>query len=194
MTTKGRSSTTVSLKQCSDVKSNKNKQTTQQRDGVHGKRVSKLPSQTVDPSESEEVVAVSSSSSSSADYTKKRKASVLSPPQQVHLFKEQNPTNYRMSEGKQEDFDWGQYESAETKKIIRSRQSSTIAPVSSANMPPQIFNIFQIPVKLDTNFLSLHDLQEELRARGLPVLGNKQKLKQRLEMAITTTTETAKPK
>mmetsp|Transcript_30169 Transcript_30169/g.54251 ORF Transcript_30169/g.54251 Transcript_30169/m.54251 type:complete len:185 (-) Transcript_30169:277-831(-) len=117
---------------------------------------------------------------------KPRKAAVVLGTEEVHLFKTEHPASFRMTR-EEEDFDWEMFERHETAQVVAARRRCGVLDAEQSDWTShggQAFNIFQIPVKLDTRYLSVKELQAELRARQLRVSGKKDQLRARLEAAI----------
>ena len=104
----------------------------------------------------------------------------------MHLFKTDHPASFRMTR-EEEDFDWEQFERRETEQIVAARRRHSVLDAEQGDRTSyggQALNIFQMPVKMDTRYLSVKELQAELRARQLRVSGKKDRLRERLEAAI----------
>lgn len=102
------------------------------------------------------------------------------------LFNHVNPPN-TLHSGCVAPFDYTAVESEEKRQWLVERLKSTKLSADethSMNNHQQAFNIFSIPVTLDTKLLSVKELVAELKVRGLSSVGPKARLIVRLDKAI----------
>eukprot|EP01062_Namystynia_karyoxenos_P015038 TRINITY_DN15456_c0_g1_i1.p1 TRINITY_DN15456_c0_g1~~TRINITY_DN15456_c0_g1_i1.p1 ORF type:complete len:390 (+),score=117.96 TRINITY_DN15456_c0_g1_i1:90-1172(+) len=115
---------------------------------------------------------------------KKRKSvGFSSEPPKVAVFKPGNPANFWGDK----DYDWAAAEAREEKERRKKKAAQAVAAGAAAGKggaQEQVFSVFAIPAVMDTAKLTRADLVVELKARGLPVAGEKDELRKRLEQAL----------
>ena len=103
---------------------------------------------------------------------------------QIQEYNTKNPANKISAE----EHDYTADDRQERSEIIRQRlKTSQLNPSKTGRLSntQQAFNIFSIPVVLDTKLLTAAELKKELKTRGLRLDGNKEQLQRRLDKYIT---------